>query len=132
MSNQNDDTSADPRVIDLEAEEIRNEPDAATSAGEETRDEPAPAYAPPAAAKPLATAPVPAGEIPAADEVLPPASKVAVTVDQITKPGAIISGNTGTPQSKVDALLNAGAKVADRTSDVPGLLKEVLPSLVTA
>ena len=51
MSNQNDDTSADPRVIDLEAEEIRNEPDAATSAGEETRDEPAPAYAPPAAAK---------------------------------------------------------------------------------
>ncbi len=46
--------------------------------------------------------------------------------------GAIISGNTGTPQSKVDALLDAGAKVADRTSDVPGLLKEVLPSLVTA
>ncbi len=46
--------------------------------------------------------------------------------------GAIISGNTGTPQSKVDALLNAGAKVADRTSDVPGLLKEALPSLVTA
>jgi succinyl-CoA synthetase alpha subunit len=43
--------------------------------------------------------------------------------------GAIISGNTGTPQSKVDALLAAGAKVADRTSDVPGLLKEVLPSL---
>lgn len=46
--------------------------------------------------------------------------------------GAIISGNTGTPQSKVDALVNAGAKVADRTSDVPGLLKEVLPSLATA
>lgn len=40
--------------------------------------------------------------------------------------GAIISGNTGTPQSKVDALLNAGAKVADRTSDVPHLLKESL------
>ena len=46
--------------------------------------------------------------------------------------GAIISGNTGTPQSKVDAFLKAGAKVADRTSDVPALLKEVLPSLVTA
>ena len=46
--------------------------------------------------------------------------------------GAIISGNTGTPQSKVDAFLAAGAKVADRTSDVPALLKEVLPSLVTA
>jgi succinyl-CoA synthetase alpha subunit len=40
--------------------------------------------------------------------------------------GAIISGNTGTPQSKVDAFLKAGAKVADRTSDVPGLLKEVM------
>ena len=46
--------------------------------------------------------------------------------------GAIISGNTGTAQSKVDALLAAGAKVADRTSDVPGLLKQVLPSLVSA
>ncbi len=39
--------------------------------------------------------------------------------------GAIISGKTGTPQSKVDALLSAGAKVADRTSDVPSLLKEM-------
>ena len=38
--------------------------------------------------------------------------------------GAIISGNTGTPQSKVDALIAAKAKVADRTSDVPRLLKE--------
>lgn len=40
--------------------------------------------------------------------------------------GAIISGNTGTPQSKVDAFLKAGAQVADRTSDVPGLLKSVM------
>jgi len=40
--------------------------------------------------------------------------------------GAIISGNTGTPQSKVDALNNAGAAVADRTSDVPRLVKEAL------
>ena len=40
--------------------------------------------------------------------------------------GAIISGNTGTPQSKVDALLNAGAKVADRTSDIARLTKESL------
>ena len=48
--------------------------------------------APPAAAKPLATQPVPAEEIPVADEVLPPASKVSVSVDQITRPGAIISG----------------------------------------
>jgi succinyl-CoA synthetase alpha subunit len=44
--------------------------------------------------------------------------------------GAIISGNTGTPQSKVNALLAAGARVADRTSDVPGLLKSVMPALV--
>ncbi len=40
--------------------------------------------------------------------------------------GAIISGGTGTPQSKVDALLGAGAQVADRTSDVPGLIKNAL------
>jgi succinyl-CoA synthetase alpha subunit len=40
--------------------------------------------------------------------------------------GAIISGKTGTPQSKVDALLDCGALVADRTSDVPGLLKQLL------
>ena len=40
--------------------------------------------------------------------------------------GAIISGNTGTPQSKVDALLAAGAKVADRTSDIARLTKESL------
>ncbi len=40
--------------------------------------------------------------------------------------GAIISGNTGTPESKVNALLAAGALVADRTSDVPRLVKEVL------
>ena len=46
--------------------------------------------------------------------------------------GAIISGNTGTPQSKVDALTKAGAAVADRTSDVPALLLQALPSLVTA
>lgn len=40
--------------------------------------------------------------------------------------GAIISGNTGTPQSKVDALTKARALVADRTSDVPHLLKQLI------
>lgn len=40
--------------------------------------------------------------------------------------GAIISGNTGTPQSKVAAMTAAGVPVADRTSDVPRLLGEVL------
>lgn len=43
--------------------------------------------------------------------------------------GAIISGNTGTPQSKVDALLGAGASVADRTSDVPALIKAALAKI---
>lgn len=38
--------------------------------------------------------------------------------------GAIVSGGKGTAQSKVDALLAAGAKVADKTSDVPRLLGE--------
>ena len=43
------------------------------------------------AAKPLETKPLPADE--AADfEVLPAGGKVTVTVDQITRPGAIISG----------------------------------------
>ena len=40
--------------------------------------------------------------------------------------GAIISGNSGTPQSKVDALLAAGAAVADKTSDVAELVKAAL------
>ena len=40
--------------------------------------------------------------------------------------GAIVSGNTGTAQSKVDALIEAGALVAERTSDVPDLVKQLL------
>jgi len=40
--------------------------------------------------------------------------------------GAIISGNTGTPQSKVSALQNAGVPVADKTSEIPGLVKKAL------
>ncbi len=43
--------------------------------------------------------------------------------------GAIVSGNTGTAQSKVDALLAAGAKVADRTIDVADLVKEALAKI---
>jgi len=43
--------------------------------------------------------------------------------------GAIISGNTGTPQSKVDAFLSAGASVADRTSDVPRLLAAAMAAV---
>ena len=60
--------------------------------------EPPKVVVPPVAAKSstaaLATAPVPVGEIPVADEILPPVSKVSVSVDQITKPGAMISGKT--------------------------------------
>jgi succinyl-CoA synthetase alpha subunit len=44
--------------------------------------------------------------------------------------GAIISGGLGTPQSKVDALQSAGAKIADRTGDFPELIKEALGSAV--
>lgn len=40
--------------------------------------------------------------------------------------GAIVSGGKGTAQSKVDALLSAGARVADKTSDVPSLVKQML------
>ncbi|MCW5937868.1 MAG: succinate--CoA ligase subunit alpha [Fimbriimonadaceae bacterium] len=40
--------------------------------------------------------------------------------------GAIVSGGLGTAQSKVDALLAAGAKVADKTSQVADLVKQVL------
>ncbi len=40
--------------------------------------------------------------------------------------GAIISGNFGTPQSKIAAFLSAGVPVADRPSDIPRLLAERL------
>jgi hypothetical protein len=55
--------------------------------------EPPKVVAPPEPPKPLAANPVPASATPVADEVLPPAGgNVAVIVDQITRPGAIISG----------------------------------------
>jgi hypothetical protein len=63
--------------------------------------EPPKVVEPPVTAKPLAAKAVPAGEIPAADEVLPPASKVSVSVDQITKPGAIISGKVNLSDGQV-------------------------------
>ena len=48
MSNQHDDTGAKPQVIDLEAEEIRNDTDApASAAAEELREEATHAYTPP-------------------------------------------------------------------------------------
>ena len=40
--------------------------------------------------------------------------------------GAIVSGNTGTAKSKVEALEAAGAAVADKTSDIPGLVMKAL------
>ncbi len=40
--------------------------------------------------------------------------------------GAIVSGGKGTASSKVDALLNAGAAIADKTSDIPELVKAAL------
>jgi len=44
--------------------------------------------------------------------------------------GAIVSGGLGTAQSKVDALLAAGAHVADKTSDVPTLIQQALTAKV--
>jgi succinyl-CoA synthetase alpha subunit len=38
--------------------------------------------------------------------------------------GAIISGRTGTPQSKVEAFQSAGVPVADRPSEIPDLLRK--------
>jgi succinyl-CoA synthetase alpha subunit len=46
--------------------------------------------------------------------------------------GAIISGNTGTPESKVEAFNAAGVPVADRPSDIPRLLGERLASVTAA
>ena len=44
--------------------------------------------------------------------------------------GAIISGKTGTPQSKVAAFQAAGVPVADRPSEIPALLKQRMAALV--
>jgi succinyl-CoA synthetase alpha subunit len=40
--------------------------------------------------------------------------------------GAIISGSSGTPQSKIDALTAAGVPIADTTHDIPGLVAAAL------
>ena len=40
--------------------------------------------------------------------------------------GAIISGSSGSPQAKVDALREAGVLVAEATSDIAGLVKQAL------
>jgi succinyl-CoA synthetase alpha subunit len=40
--------------------------------------------------------------------------------------GAIISGSTGTPQAKVDALIAAGVPVADTPHDIVGLVRKAL------
>ncbi|MGC8486477.1 MAG: succinate--CoA ligase subunit alpha [Candidatus Baltobacteraceae bacterium] len=43
--------------------------------------------------------------------------------------GAIISGNFGTPESKIAAFKQAGVPVADRPSDIPALLKKTIGTL---
>ena len=55
--------------------------------------EPPKVVAPPAPPeKPAAAIPAAPGGMPVADEVLPPATNVTVSVDQITRPGSMISG----------------------------------------
>ena len=44
--------------------------------------------------------------------------------------GAIISGKFGTPQSKIEAFRAAGVPVADRPSQIPGLLAQRMPARV--
>ncbi|MGP6158409.1 MAG: succinate--CoA ligase subunit alpha [Vulcanimicrobiaceae bacterium] len=44
--------------------------------------------------------------------------------------GAIISGNFGTPESKLRAFAAAGVPVADRPSEIPALVKDRLAALV--
>lgn len=44
--------------------------------------------------------------------------------------GAIISGKFGTPQSKIEAFQAAGVPVADRPSEIPGLLAQRMPARV--
>jgi succinyl-CoA synthetase alpha subunit len=40
--------------------------------------------------------------------------------------GAIISGKTGTPESKLAAFKDASVPVADTTQEIPGLVKQAL------
>jgi succinyl-CoA synthetase alpha subunit len=40
--------------------------------------------------------------------------------------GAIIAGNSGTAQSKQEALIDAGVKVAKTPSEIAGFIKEDL------
>jgi succinyl-CoA synthetase alpha subunit len=40
--------------------------------------------------------------------------------------GAIVSGTSGSAQSKVEALQAAGVPVADTTADIPNLVKQAL------
>src|SRR5579875_90953 len=40
--------------------------------------------------------------------------------------GAIISGTSGSPQAKVEALEAAGVRIADSTADIPALVKQAL------
>jgi hypothetical protein len=55
--------------------------------------EPPKVVEPPAAAKPAGDAAVPTAKLPGDEASLPPGGKVSVTVDQIARPGAIVSGN---------------------------------------
>lgn len=55
--------------------------------------------------------------------------RTAPTGKRMGHAGAIISGNTGTAQGKVDALHAAHVPVADTIFDIPGLVQEALAKL---
>jgi succinyl-CoA synthetase alpha subunit len=56
------------------------------------------------------------------------AGRFAPSGKRLGHAGAIIMGKQGTAQSKIEALINAGVKVAEKPSDVTALLvKELLP-----
>jgi succinyl-CoA synthetase alpha subunit len=40
--------------------------------------------------------------------------------------GAIISGNVGTAQGKIDALTKAGADIAETPWDIPSMVEKVI------
>jgi succinyl-CoA synthetase alpha subunit len=52
------------------------------------------------------------------------AGRTAPSEKRMGHAGAIVMGNVGTAKSKIDAFKEAGVPVAERPSEIPGLLKK--------